>query len=117
MARFPLAMRHDDGDEPTIRMVIRSVTPSLIEKDEAFITQERIHLGEADFPRRIGHLFQKFEAFAHSSPPPLIVEVRPLQMVLTFDFTGFESNRHRTKLLRTRRQTNQDSTFLFLAIG
>ena len=62
-------MRHDDGDEPAIGPMIGAMASPLIEQHEALMTQESIHLREANSTGRIPHSIDEFGPPAHNRSP------------------------------------------------
>jgi hypothetical protein len=61
-------MRHHNRDESAINMMICAMASSLIEKHEALVTQECLHLREPDRAGRIAHLLKELGALTHTIP-------------------------------------------------
>jgi hypothetical protein len=68
MASLPLAVRDHDGEKSPVRVMKGAMAPPFIEKHEAFMTQERGHLGEPDVAGRVSHSFDQFGSPAHRAP-------------------------------------------------
>jgi hypothetical protein len=71
MTRLPFAMRHYDGDETTVAMMVGAVAASLIEQDKAFLTQERSQLPKADVLGRVAHPINELLTATHIPSPYL----------------------------------------------
>jgi hypothetical protein len=54
-----------DGEQPPIRPVVSAMAAPLVEKDEAFVTEERFHVSETDIVRRSPYLLNEFFPTTH----------------------------------------------------
>jgi hypothetical protein len=56
MTSLATAMWFHDGQDPPIGTMVRAMAAALIEQHESLVSQQGIHLGEPDVPRRVLHL-------------------------------------------------------------
>jgi hypothetical protein len=56
MTCLALAVRHHDGDESAIGVMVGPMTSPFVEQHEAFMSQEGIHLCKPNVARRLAQL-------------------------------------------------------------